>query len=81
MESSVKLVHVITGLPYGGAESMLLNLLKYADRKQYSISVISLTTKGVLGPQIESLGIQVYCLDMARGRLQMSKFIKLILIL
>ena len=28
MESSVKLVHIITDLSAGGAQSMLLNLLK-----------------------------------------------------
>jgi glycosyltransferase involved in cell wall biosynthesis len=81
MESSVKLVHIITDLSAGGAQSMLLNLLKYADRERYSISVISLTTKGSLGSQIESLGVQVYCLDMVRGRFHIGKFFKLILIL
>ena len=50
---------VITGLSTGGAEMMLLKLLKRIDRRRFSPHVISLTTKGEIGARIEALGIPV----------------------
>lgn len=63
----IKLAIVITGLSTGGAEMMLLKLLQHLDRERFSVSVISLTTKGEVGAYIEALGIPVIALGMSRG--------------
>ncbi|MGL5023155.1 MAG: glycosyltransferase [Cetobacterium sp.] len=63
----IKIVQIITGLGNGGAETMLYKLLENIDRKKYDIKVISLMDKGIMGPKIEKLGIEVYTLNMKKG--------------
>jgi glycosyltransferase involved in cell wall biosynthesis len=63
----VNVVHVITGLNVGGAERALFRLLANRKEKSFNLSVISLLDKGVIGGQIQSLGIPVYTLGMWRG--------------
>ncbi len=58
---------IITGLSTGGAETMLHKLMQNLDRSRFTPTVISLTTKGEIGPRIEALGIPVYALGMASG--------------
>jgi glycosyltransferase involved in cell wall biosynthesis len=60
----VKVIHIITGLNVGGAETMLYKLLSKVKADQFQSAVISLSDKGTLGPAIESLGIPVYTIDM-----------------
>ena len=60
----MKVVHVITGLGQGGAETMLYKLLSNMDQKKFQPSVISLRDEGVFGEKIKKLGIPVYCLGM-----------------
>lgn len=60
----VTIIYVITGLFTGGAETMLFKVLQKIDRNRFKPVVISLTTKGEIGPPIEELGIRVYALDM-----------------
>jgi len=62
-----KFMHVITGLDLGGAENNLLQLLKNVDRNYFDFYVISLTDKGVLGKEIENLGIPLLTLNMKRS--------------
>jgi len=64
----MKLAIVISGLGMGGAESMLLKILTYMDRKQFSPHVISLTSTGVMGPRIMALGVPVHAMEMASRR-------------
>ena len=75
----MKLIMVITGLSTGGAEMMLFNVLQYIDRRRFSPHVISLTTKGEIGPRIETLGIPVEALGMRPGRFSPVKFLRLVL--
>lgn len=63
----MKLIFVITGLPIGGAEMVLLKLLERINRKKFSPHVISLTEDGEIGPRIAALGIPVEALGMRRG--------------
>lgn len=58
-----RIVHLITGLNNGGAETMLYKILKYFDKTQYEIEVISMLDKGFYGKKIEDLGIKVHCLN------------------
>jgi len=73
-----KVVYIITGLSVGGAERMLLKLLMRLDQTRYSISVISLTDKGVIGKQIENLGIPVLSLELNKSLTSIKKILFLI---
>lgn len=61
------ILHLISGLSVGGAEGMLYKLLSRMDKSFLSNHVVSLTTTGVLGRSIESLGVHVTALGMKRG--------------
>jgi glycosyltransferase involved in cell wall biosynthesis len=63
----VKIVHVITGLAAHGAETMLYRFLAASDAREYQHEVISLTDRGDLAGQIESLGVPVGTLGMRPG--------------
>lgn len=73
------IVHVITGLETGGAEHMLRRLVSsYGDQGEYRHHVISLRSKGTIGPQIEAAGISVEALHMntiLRGPSVLAKLI------
>lgn len=58
----MKIVHVIIGLNRGGAETMLRNLVLYSRANKHV--VISLTSKGPLGSELELNGALVYELGM-----------------
>jgi glycosyltransferase involved in cell wall biosynthesis/uncharacterized SAM-binding protein YcdF (DUF218 family) len=58
----IRVMHVISGLDQGGAEAMLVRLLRRLDREIFSQSVVSLTTRGVYGEAIERMGIPLLTL-------------------
>lgn len=61
----IKILHVIVGLDVGGAESFLCRLIEaHQSNPDFQHRVISLTTKGILGPSLESKGVQVKALGM-----------------
>lgn len=60
-------LHLITGLSTGGAETMLLRLLESTDRTRFEPSVLSLMEGGEMAPRIERLGVSVRSLGMRRG--------------
>ncbi|MCP6726786.1 MAG: glycosyltransferase [Patescibacteria group bacterium] len=62
-----KIVHVISGLNIGGAETMLYRLLSNMDETKFSLEVISLTDIGPVGKKIQKLGIPVRSLGMESG--------------
>ena len=64
----IKLLHLITGLSVGGAETMLFKLLSNIDRKAFEPAVLSLTDIGPIGREIRSLGIPVQALGMRPRR-------------
>ncbi len=61
------IMHIITGLATGGAETMLLKLVSRMDRRRFRAIVVSLTGGGEIGPRIEAQGIPVHALGMRRG--------------
>jgi glycosyltransferase involved in cell wall biosynthesis len=63
----MKVVHVITGLKTGGAEVMLLRLLKQLQGSVYDPYVVGLTEPGEISEQLQSLGVPVEALAMRRG--------------
>ncbi len=70
----MKIAFIITGLSTGGAELMLLRLLQHLDRCRFDLYVISLSSKGEVGPHIEALGIPVVALGMQPGLPSPLKF-------
>lgn len=60
-------MHIITGLPTGGAETALLKLLS-ANNGNWESAVVSLMDEGTIGPRIAALGVPVHCLGIRRGR-------------
>ncbi|PZV19587.1 MAG: glycoside hydrolase [Pseudanabaena sp.] len=67
-EKKYVILHVITGLSTGGAETMLYRLLAQTNRVRFEPVVISLIDKGnMLGDRIEALDIPVYTIGMRAG--------------
>lgn len=62
----MRVVHVITGLSQGGAESALYRLLAALPEPR-DHTVVSLTDEGVFGERIIDLGIPVIVLGLKRG--------------
>jgi glycosyltransferase involved in cell wall biosynthesis len=62
----MRIMHVITGLEIGGAESMLEKLLALGAPEWDSV-VVSLSAEGPIGARIAELGIPVLSLGLRRG--------------
>jgi glycosyltransferase involved in cell wall biosynthesis len=62
----MRVMHVITGLSTGGAETMLFKLLSAASGSVEHV-VVSLGDEGTIGPRIAALGIPVHCLGLKRN--------------
>jgi glycosyltransferase involved in cell wall biosynthesis/GT2 family glycosyltransferase len=60
-----RIMHVITGLAIGGAETTLLKLLSVTSG-DFEPVVVSLTDEGTIGPFVSRLGIPVYSLRLDR---------------
>ena len=73
-----RIVHIITGLGTGGAETSLLRLLSASNRDRFDPYVISLTSAGPLSERIIQLGIPVRFLGIEAHRPNISLFIKLV---
>jgi hypothetical protein len=72
----LKVLHIITGLQMGGAETVLYRLIS-ATYKDTQHSVVSLHTDGVYGEMLRKIGVQVHSLGMTRGRVTFSGLKKL----
>jgi glycosyltransferase involved in cell wall biosynthesis len=71
-----KILHIITGLNCGGAESLLYNLV--INDKNNRHYVISLLDKGFYGKKLELYHIPLYCIYMKRGKFSIIKLIDII---
>jgi len=67
--------HIITGLNNGGAEAVLYRLVTHD--KAHKHVVISLMDEGKYGGRLQEKGIDLVCLNMPKGRLNLSGLIKL----
>lgn len=63
----IRVMHVITGLGVGGAETMLCKLLSRTNRDAFDSQVISLSGGGATGDKIRALGVPVATLGMRPG--------------
>lgn len=71
----MKVLHIITGLENGGAESTLFRLVT-ADKENTHV-VLSLTKTGVYGERLLQAGIHVEVLGMQRGSINPKLILKL----
>ena len=60
-------VHIITGLPVGGAQTMLSEIVRRQQQAGDRLLVISLTELGAVGEQLRQGGVQVRALAMNRS--------------
>ena len=65
-DRQIRIVHVITGLPVGGAQSQILALIRTLDPAAFPASVISLTKAGAMAPAITEAGATVTALGLSR---------------
>jgi glycosyltransferase involved in cell wall biosynthesis len=63
----IRVVHVITGLDTGGAESMLAKLVGSMNQSRFDTRVVSLMAPGPVGKEIVAAGIPVESLGLRRG--------------
>lgn len=68
----IRILHLITSLEVGGAETMLLKLVRQMDRHAFHNRVVCMTSEGPIGNRIRRAGISVTYLKMPRGRLTLK---------
>jgi glycosyltransferase involved in cell wall biosynthesis len=64
----VTIVHLITGLDVGGAETMLVKLITRMDRARFENIVVSLKSTGKLGETLAAANVPVLTLNLERLR-------------
>lgn len=67
-QDNLHVVHIISGLGQGGAETVLHRLVT-APGQSARHTVVSMSGEGVFGPRLQEAGIRVVTLDMPPGRL------------
>jgi len=72
-----KVTHIITDLKTGGAERMLVKLLKRMDPQRIQSRVITLMDGGRLAEEIKDLGFSIQGLGMKPGRPSLRSMIRL----
>jgi glycosyltransferase involved in cell wall biosynthesis len=76
-----KVLHVISGLHRGGAETQLCRILGAMDRRRFEPAVVALLPGGAVHADLEALGVQVWCAGMrtaANGPWAMVQLARLI---
>lgn len=73
-----RVVHMISGLDNGGAESMLYKVAKYHNQAKYLLTVVSLDTMGYYGEKIRAQGIPVLALQLKSPKVSIKRLPKLI---
>ena len=76
--SRLRVLHIITSLSVGGAETALKELLAGIDRTRFDCRVVSLTTRAPVGDEIEALGIPVVALGGRSGLLTPAQLVWLV---
>ncbi|OWT63267.1 glycosyl transferase [Achromobacter insolitus] len=72
----MRVLHIITGLGQGGAESVLFRLATYPEANVEHV-VVSLTDEGIYGERLRAAGVAVHVLGMKRGRVSLGGFLAL----
>ncbi|MEY5031630.1 MAG: hypothetical protein RL354_661, partial [Planctomycetota bacterium] len=77
----VRVVHFITTLAVGGAEQMLVKLLRAMDRSEFEPTVVTLVNDGALIEIVRDMGVEVQSLDLRRGEVSPRALRRLVTIL
>ncbi|HJT30477.1 MAG TPA: glycosyltransferase [Pirellulales bacterium] len=64
----IQVAHVAGQLDVGGMEKLLVEFARHADRERFSLTFISLSSRGPVAKQIEACGWPVVALDCGPGR-------------
>ena len=64
----LKILHVITGLGRGGAETTLVRPTRDTNHRRFAPVVVSLMDEGAYGADLSVAGVPLYTLGMKRGR-------------
>jgi len=73
----INILHIITGLGSGGAETALYRLISNIDKSKFDTIVVSITDRGCFADKIESHGIKVYSLGLNKNPLSFISIFKL----
>ena len=71
----MRILHIISGLKRGGAETQLFRICKFDQDNDHI--VVSLSNKEGYGDILEKLNVSVYALNFSSGRINISGLIKL----
>ncbi len=63
----IRILHIITGLETGGAETMLCKVVETLSRSSFEHHVVSLRDEGTLGARLRAGGVAITSLGMPRG--------------
>lgn len=74
----IKVLHIVPGLPVGGAEMMLLKLISASDKSRFDHHVLSLRGYDALGAEMERAGATLHCLGMKAGEVSISGVVRLV---
>lgn len=78
----IRILFIISGLPRGGAETTLVQLLKGLDRRRFDVTVLSLLGEGEVGSDIRAMGVPLMALHLNRpqsslkGLVQFIRFVR-----
>ncbi len=77
-ENRLGVLHMISGLEFGGAEKMLLWAARHHNRKMIRLGVVSLMSGGTLAQDIRGEDVEVLEFGQRKGRLSPGAFFKLV---
>jgi glycosyltransferase involved in cell wall biosynthesis len=67
-KATLRILHLITRLPVGGAERLIVDLVQRLDRAQFEPLVCCLQERGPLAAEVEAAGIPLFCLYRMRSK-------------
>lgn len=69
MRNKLRILHIIPNFGHGGAERLVVDLMKAIDREQFEVAAVSLYPKGdtILEQELEDNGLKVYFLNKHLG--------------
>ncbi|HUZ71816.1 MAG TPA: glycosyltransferase [Stellaceae bacterium] len=73
----LKILHLITTLERGGAQTMLVRLLTHMDRARFAPMVVTLIDGGPCAAALRAAGIPVHGLGMRRGAVSFAALLRL----
>lgn len=68
MPEKARVLHLITRLPVGGAERLLVDVVRRLDPARFESVVCCIQAKGELAAELEAAGIPVHCLERMRSK-------------